>query len=88
MWETRMIDTRTTMKGKYNEEKYSCPHCSKGKEQGVLENPENFLSECAACANLRAGLSTEAELEDWASFLRKALKRRKELAARLKTTLG
>ena len=88
MWEARMIDTKTTMKGKYNEEKYSCPHCSKGKEQGVPEGPEHFLSECAAYADLRAGLNTEAVLEDRASFLRKALKRRKELAAKLKTTLG
>ena len=88
LWETRMIDTRTNMKGKYDKDKYSCPHCRQGREHGVLESSDNFLSECAAYADLRAGMNVEAVLEDRASFLRKAIKRRKELEARLKTTVG
>ena len=84
LWETRMVDTRTTMKGKYEKDKYGCPHCREGQEQGVLETPEHLLSECGAYADLRAGLHPEAVLEDRASFLRKAIKRRKELEAKLK----
>ena len=85
LWETRMVDTRTTMKGKYEKDKYSCPHCKEGKEQGVEETPEHMLSHCEAYVDLRAGLNPEAVLEDWASFLRKAIQRRKELEAKLKT---
>ena len=87
-WETRMVDLRTNMKGKYTKDKYSCPHCTEGREQGVLKSPDHFLSECAAYADLRAGLNIEAVLEDRAAFLRKAIQRRKELETRLKTTLG
>ena len=87
-WETRMVDLRTNMKGKYTKDKYSCPHCTEGREQGVLKSPDHFLSECAAYADLRAGLNIEAVLEDPAAFLRKAIQRRKELETRLKTTLG
>ena len=67
------------------QDKYSCPHCREGREQGVLETPEHLLSECSAYAHLRAGLNPEAVLEDRASFLRKAINRRKELEAKLKT---
>ena len=84
-WETIMLDTRTTMKGKYDKDKYSCPHCRMGQEQGVLETPEHLLSECDVYADLRAGLNVEAVLEDRASFLMKAIKRRKELEAKLRT---
>ena len=87
LWETRMVDLRTNMKGKYEKDKYSCPHCAEGRDQGVLESPDHFLSECAAYADVRAGLNVEAVLEDRAVFLRKAIKRRKELEIRLKTTL-
>ena len=56
-----------------------------GQEQGVLETPEHLLSECDIYADLRAGLNGEAVLEDRASFLMKAIKRRKELEAKLRT---
>ena len=46
------------------------------------------MSACEAYSDLRAGLNPEAVLEDWASFLRKAIKKRKELEAKLKTTRG
>ena len=48
LWETRMVDTRTTMKGKYKKDKYSCPHCREGREHGVQETPEHLLSDCDA----------------------------------------
>ena len=53
LWETRMLDTRTSMKGKYGQDKYSCPHCRDGTEQGVLETPEHMLSECSAYVDLK-----------------------------------
>ena len=76
------------MKGKNKKDKYSCPYCREGKQQGVLESPEHFLSECGAYVNLRASLNPEALLEYWAPFLRKAIKIRKELEASFKTALG
>ena len=39
LWDTQMIDTRSTMKRKYEKGKYNCPHCSEGREQGALETP-------------------------------------------------
>ena len=87
LWETRMLDTRTTMKGKYEKDKYSCPHCREGREHEVQETPEHLLSDCEANSDLRAGLNPEAVLEDRASFLRKAIEIRKELEAKLKTTI-
>ena len=36
-WESAMINTRTTMKSKYKKDKYKCPHCDDGSEQGVLD---------------------------------------------------
>ena len=86
LWQTRVLDTRTSMKRKYEKYKYSCPHCKEGTEQGVLETPEHMLSECSAYVDLRAGLNPEAVLEDRASFLRKAINRRKELESKLYTT--
>ena len=38
LWMTNMLDTRSTMKGKYSKQ-YNCPHCKEGREQGTLENP-------------------------------------------------
>ena len=42
LWLTNMIDTRTTMKGKYKEP-YNCPHCSDGLEAGTLESPLHLI---------------------------------------------
>ena len=82
-----MIDTRTTMKARYEKDKYNCPHCREGREEGALETPEHLLSTCGAYSDLREGLNVEAVLEDRASFLRSAIKRRKELELKLKTTV-
>ena len=34
LWETSMIDKRTTMKGKYEKDKYECPHFDEGRVRG------------------------------------------------------
>ena len=85
LWDTQMIDTRTTMKGKYEKEKYNCPHCTEGREQGALETPEHLLSDCRAYSDLRTGLNVEVVLEDRCAFLRQAIKRRKSLEEKLRS---
>ena len=85
LWDTSMVDTRTTMKGKYEKNKYSCPHCREGREEGALETPDHILTTCRAYSDLREGLNPEAVLEDRASVLRSVIKRRKELEIKLKT---
>ena len=87
LWESCMVDTRTTMKAKYEKDKYNCPHCREGREEGALETPDHMLSTCGAYSDLREGLNPEAVLEDRATFLRGAMTRRKELEIKLKTTL-
>ena len=79
LWETAMIDTRTTMKSKYEKDKYECPHC----EEGVLETPSHLLVSCAAYSDLREGSNPELVLEDRATFLTRAIGRRKELENKL-----
>ena len=46
-----------------------------------------MLSTCGAYSDLREGLNLEVVLEDRATFLRGALKRRKELEIKLKMTV-
>ena len=84
LWQTNMLDTRTTMKGKYPKGKYSCPHCLGGKEHGVLETPVHLLSDCTAYSDLRAGLNPEVTIEDRSSFLRLAIARRIKLEENLR----
>jgi hypothetical protein len=85
LWDTMMIDTRTTMKGKYAKDKYSCPHCREGREQGELETPSHLLTSCSAYSDLRTGVNPELVLEDRATFLIRAIARRKELEQKLRT---
>jgi hypothetical protein len=87
IWQTQMIDTRCTMKGKYPKDKYSCPHCVEGREQGVLETPAHLLENCSAYSDLRVGLNPELVLEDRAKFLRTAIARRIKLEDKIKTTI-
>ena len=84
LWDTKMINTRSTMKGKYEKGKYNCPHCSVGREQGALETPEHLLSDCSAYSDLRTGLNVEVVLENRCAFLRMAIKRRKGLEEKLR----
>ena len=59
IWQTQMLDTRTTMKRRYKKDQYSCPHCEEGREQGVLETPDHILSSCRDFSDLRVGLNLE-----------------------------
>ena len=81
LWDTMMIDTRTTMKCKYKKDKYECPHCVEGR---VLETPSHLLLSCAAYSGLREGSDPEGVLEDRAIFLTRAVGRRKELENKLR----
>ena len=87
LWDTMMLDTRTTMKGRYEKDKYSCPHCREGREEGVLETPSHLLSECSAYSDPRDGVNPELVLEDRAVFLYRAVARRKELEKKLRISL-
>ena len=81
LWLTDMIDTRSTMKGKYNK-KYTCPHCQEGRDLGTIETPLHLMS-CQAYLNLREGISPEEDFKDRAGYLRKVISRRKELELKL-----
>ena len=83
LWDTMMIYTRTTMKSKYQKDKYSCPHCDEGREQGVLETPSHLLISCSAYEDLREGINPELVLQDRAQFLTRAIGRRKELEIKI-----
>ena len=65
--------------------KYSCPHCREGREEGELETPSHLLTSCSAYSDLRAGANSELVLEDRATFLIRAIARRKELEQKLRT---
>ena len=76
LWLTDMIDTRSTMKGKYNK-KYTCPHCQEGRDLRIVENPLHLMR-CQAYLNLRECISPEEDFKDRAGYLRKLIARRKE----------
>ena len=82
LWMTDMLDTRSTMKGKYNK-KYNCPHCEEGRVQGTLETPLHLMH-CEAYLTLRTGLNPEEDFQDRAVYLRNMIARRKELEFKLK----
>ena len=79
LWDTDMIDTRTTMKCKYEKDQLECAHCEAGSVEGVLETPSHLLLSCAAYSNLREDSHPEGVLEDM------TIGRRKELENKLKT---
>ena len=81
LWLTNMLDTRTTMKGKYKQG-YKCPHCPDGTREGTLESPGHLL-ECQAYLDLRQGSNPECIQSDRAVYLRKVIARRKDLEAKL-----
>ena len=82
LWDTMMIDTRTTLKSNYEKDKYSCPHCDEGREQGVLETPSLLLVSCSAYGE---GTNPELVLQDRAQFLTRATGRRKEIEIRIQS---
>ena len=83
LWQTDMMDTRTTMKGKYLKDQYWCPHCSEGRSVGALETPAHLLT-CSAYLYLRLGTDPELVEADRATYLRKVIFRRKELEEELR----
>ena len=84
LWLTNMLDTRTTMKGKYKEP-YTCPHCNEGRNFGALESPLHLL-QCEAYIELRRDINPESVQKERPGYLRKVMSRRKELEAILKKT--
>ena len=77
LWRTRMLDTRVNMGKKYKEK--VCPHC----EAGVLETQEHWLV-CAAYGMLREGAGDpEGVQRNRPSYLRRVIKRRKQLEEKL-----
>ena len=82
LWLTNMVDTRTSMKGKYK--KYSCPHCREGVNEGVLESPQHLM-QCEAYRDLRKGINPEEDQLDRPSYLRNVIKMRKELESKLRS---
>ena len=80
MWLTNMIDTRSTMKGKYKG--YNCPHCNDGCSKGALETPVHLMH-CQAYTDLRQGINPEEDQTDRAGYLRKVIARRKELELKI-----
>ena len=52
LWQTDMLDSKTTMKGKYQKDQYWCPHCVEGRSIGCLESPAHFLV-CSVYLDLR-----------------------------------
>ena len=84
LWLTDMLDTRTTMKAKYNKQ-YHCPHCRDGRESGTLESPAHLM-ECQAYVDLRQGIDSELLLSDRPGYLRRVILKRKELEAKLRKT--
>ena len=87
IWQTQMLDTRTTMKRKYPKDQYSCSHCLEGKEQGFQRHLLTFSVAAAVIErDLRVGLNPEEILEYRAAFLRLAISKRITLEDKLKTT--
>ena len=81
LWLTNMIDTRTTMKGKYRHG-YNCPHCEEGVSKGTLESTGHLI-QCQAYVDLRHGINQYCIQCDRAVYLRKVIARKKELEAKL-----
>ena len=63
LWDTDMIDTRTTMKCKYEKDKCKGPDCEAGRVEGVLETPETpALLRPAGGQRPRGGAGGRSEL--------------------------
>ena len=80
-WLTDMLDTRTTMPGRYGGRR-TCPHCPEGRERGQEESPSHLLV-CEAYSGLRAGKDPELVRKDRVCYLREVIKVRSDLESRL-----
>ena len=83
-WETNMIETRMNMKGKYEKDKYQCPHCFLGIQPGGSLETSDHLMVCSAYQDLREGIDPELRLEDRAPYLRQVVLRRGRLEKQLR----
>ena len=80
-WLTDMLDTRTTMPGRYGGVR-TCPHCLEGREGGQEESPSHMLI-CQAYSSLRVGKDPELSQKDRSSYLRAVIKLRSDLESKL-----
>ena len=78
LWQSDILNTRSTIKGHYPENQYYCPHCEEGKSVGILETPSHLMW-CRACKDLRQGKDPGLVLADRAPYLLPEVVRRKEL---------
>ena len=60
-YRVRMLDTRADMGKRYTYK--LCPHCSAGRQGGILENSQHWM-ECLAYKEFRNGMDPENCLED------------------------
>ena len=81
LWLTDMLDTRTTMSGRYGGRR-TCPHCPEGRERGQEESPSHLLF-CQAYSGLRVGKDPELVQKDRCNYLREVIKVRSDLEAKL-----
>ena len=79
-----MLDTRMNMKGKYEKDKYDCPHCYEGSQPGGSLETSDHLMVCSAYLDLREGINVELVLEERASYLRRVVMRRTLLEKQLR----
>ena len=84
LWQSDMLDTRSTMKGKYPKNQYNCPHCEEGRSIGVIETPSHLIW-CRAYQDLRQGKDPELVLADRSPYLLRVVVRRKELEEQLRS---
>ena len=72
------------MKGRYEKDKYECPHCYEGSQPGASLETSDHLMVCSAYWDLREGINPELVLEERASYLRKVVMRRTLLEQQLR----
>ena len=78
---TDMLDTRTTMPGRYGRKK-TCPHCPAGRKERQEESPDHLLL-CEAYSSLREGKDPELVRKDRITYLRQVVIVRKDLESKL-----
>ena len=78
-----MIETWMNMKGKYQKDKYECPHCVEGSQPGGSLETSDHLMSCSMYADLRDGINPELVMEERVTYLRKVIQRRKVLESKV-----
>ena len=80
-YRVRMLDTRADMGKRYSFK--FCPHCSAGRQDGVIENSQHWL-ECSAYREFRIGVDPENVLEDRVKYIRRVQMLREHLETALR----